>query len=85
MAGIDQAGARSDEPRYPAPDPAVVEMGRRRHALVNAFTGGDSGIARKLKSAYGSEPQVMSAQGMDKAMFACIREAIQAAGVKLQS
>lgn len=67
----------------PASDPPAMELGRRWYALVTAFTGGDAGIARKLKQAYDREPQVMAAQGMDKAMFAWIREAMQAAGLKL--
>lgn len=67
----------------PPTDPSVLEMGRRWHALVNAFTGGDAGITRKLKEAYDREPQVMAAQGMDPAMFAYVREAMQAAGLKL--
>lgn len=66
----------------PPTDPSVVEMGRRWHALVNAFTGGDAAIARKLKDAYDREPQVMAAQGMDGAMFAYVRAAMQAAGLK---
>ena len=69
----------------PATDPAAQEMGRRWHALVNAFTGGDANIARRLKDAYDREPQVMAAQGMDKAMFAYIREAMQAAGLELSA
>lgn len=69
----------------PASDPAMLAMGRRWHALVNAFTGGDANVTRKLKEAYGKEPQVMAAQGMDKAMFAYIREAMQAAGLPLRS
>ena len=69
----------------PATDPAVLDMGRRWHALVNAFTGGDANVTRKLKEAYAREPQVMAAQGMDGAMFAYIREAMQAAGLVLQS
>lgn len=68
----------------PANAPAVQALGRRWHALVNAFTGGDANIASRLKDAYDREPQVMAAQGMDKAMFAYIRQAMQAAGLKLQ-
>lgn len=66
-------------------DPAVQDMGRRWHELFHAFTGGDHNMARKLKSAYEKEPQIMSAQGMDKAMFAYVREAMQAAGLKLSA
>lgn len=60
-------------------------MGRCWHALVNAFTGGDVNVARKLREAYDGKPQVMAAQGMDHAMSACIREAMQAAGLKLSA
>lgn len=69
----------------PPTDPAVLEMGRRWHALVNAFTGGDANIARKLKEACDREPQVMAAQGMDRAMFAYISAAMQAAGLELHA
>ena len=64
----------------PPTNPEVLEMGRRWHALVNAFTGGDANITRKLKEAYDREPQMMAAQGMDGAMFAYVRAAMQAAG-----
>jgi len=69
----------------PSSDPSVVEMGRRWHALIQAFTGGDANLGRKMKDAYDKEPQVMAAQGMDKAMFAYIRDAMQAAGLKLSA
>lgn len=68
----------------PATDPAVVEMGRRWYALIQAFTGGDANLGRKMGDAYDKEPQVMAAQGMDRAMFAYIREAMQAGGLSLQ-
>lgn len=65
----------------PPSDPAVVDMGRRWHALVQAFTGGDAAIARKLKAAYDREPEVMQAQGLDPAMFAYVGAAMRAAGL----
>lgn len=68
----------------PADDPAVVELGRRWHALVNAFSGGDASLARKMKDAYHKEPQAMAAQGMDPAMFAYVGEAMRAAGLVLK-
>jgi DNA-binding transcriptional MerR regulator len=67
----------------PPGDPTVQDMGRRWHALIQAFTGGDVAIGRRMKEAYDREPQVMAAQGMDHAMFAYIREAMQAAGLAL--
>lgn len=60
---------------------SAIELGRRWHALVNTFTGGDAHIAQKLKAAYAKEPQVMAAQGMDAVMFTYIRAAMQAAGL----
>lgn len=69
----------------PPTDPAVLDMGRRWHALVHAFTGGDPNIARKLKDAYAREPQVLAAQGMDQAMFAYVRAAMQAAGLQVSA
>lgn len=66
-------------------DPVVVELGRRWHALVHAFTGGDARIASKLKAAYDTEPRVMQAQGMDPKMFAYIGEAMAAAGLSLKA
>jgi DNA-binding transcriptional MerR regulator len=67
----------------PADDPRVVEMGRRWHALVNVFTGGDSNIVRKLKSAYEQEPDVLASQGMSQEMFAYMRNAMRAAGLEV--
>lgn len=69
----------------PPTDPAVVEMGRQWHALIQAFTGGDAALGVRLKQAYDNEPQVMQAQGMSPEMFAYIGKAMQAAGLKLQS
>jgi DNA-binding transcriptional MerR regulator len=69
----------------PPTDPAVQDMGRRWHALVQAFTGGDAAIGRRMKEAYDKEPQVMAAQGMDHAMFAYIRDAMRAAGLELST
>ncbi|MEO7066350.1 MAG: MerR family transcriptional regulator [Rhodanobacter sp.] len=69
----------------PADDPAVLEMARRWHGLVTDFTGGNADMARKLKNAYDSEPQVMAAQGMDPPMFSYIGQAMLKAGLTLQS
>ncbi|NUS39270.1 MAG: MerR family transcriptional regulator [Lysobacter sp.] len=58
-------------------------LGRRWHALVGAFTGGDPAIARKLREAYAAQPQVAAEQGMDPAMFGWARNAMAAAGLPL--
>lgn len=65
----------------PADDPIAIELGRRWHALVAAFSGGDAVLASKMRDAYQQEPQVMAAQGMDAAMFAFIGKAMRAAGL----
>jgi DNA-binding transcriptional MerR regulator len=67
----------------PADDPRVVDIGRRWHALVNVFTGGDSNIAHKLKSAYEQEPDVLASQGMSQEMFTYMRSAMRAAGLEV--
>ncbi len=67
----------------PATDASIVPLAQRWHALVNASTGGDPEVARKLRDAYMKEPQVMAEQGMDPAMFGYVREAMQAMGMTL--
>ena len=68
-----------------ADDPTVIEMARRWHGLVTDFTSGNADIARKLKDAYDSEPQVMTSQGMDPQMFSYIGQAMLSAGLTFQS
>lgn len=65
----------------PPTDPAVIKMGRRWYMLIQAFTGGDANIGRKMKDAYEKEPQVMAAQGMDKGMFGYVGGGIEALAV----
>jgi len=68
-----------------APEHASVqEMARRWYMLVQAFTGGDAGITRKLGEAYSNQPQAMAAQGLDPTMFAYIGKAMAAAGLSLK-
>ncbi len=67
-----------------ATDPAVVELGRRWHALVSAATGNDAAINRKLSQAWVANPEAMAAQGMDMAMFGYVGAAMAAAGLSLQ-
>jgi hypothetical protein len=64
-------------------DPRVVAMGKRWHALVSVFTGGDSNTARNLKNAYDKEPDMLAGQGMSQEMFAYMREAMRAAGLEI--
>ena len=69
----------------PPTDPKVVDMGRRWHALVQAFTGGNPHIARKLRDAYQQQPKALAARGMSPDMFPYMRQAMEAAGLKLQT
>jgi|SRR5579859_4811848 len=69
----------------PPTDPKVVDMGRRWHALVQAFTGGNPSIARKLRDAYQQQPKALAARGMSPDMFPYMRQAMEAAGLKLQT
>lgn len=69
----------------PATDPAVIDLGRRWHALIQAVTGGDATLGRRMGEAYMQEPEVMAAQGLDREMFVYIQQAMQAAGLKLQA
>jgi len=62
----------------------VQDLARRWHALVQAFTGGDPGITRKLGDAYAKQPQAMAANGLDPEMFAYIGKAMAAAGLSLK-
>jgi DNA-binding transcriptional MerR regulator len=67
----------------PPEDPAVQALGRRWHALIQAFTGGDASVTRKLGEAYQSQPHAMEANGMDQEMFRYMGTAMKAAGLKV--
>lgn len=69
----------------PPTDPRVVELGKRWHALVTAFTGGNPSITRKLNAAYQQKPEALASRGMSPEMFPYVREAMRAAGLTLQS
>ena len=64
-------------------DPKVVELGRRWHGLVQAFTGHNPGINRKLSEAYLQQPKAMAANGMSPEMFRYVGAAMAAAGLDL--
>lgn len=79
---IESVRAEMDAGTSPE-DPRVVEMGKRWHALVTVFTGGDSNIVRKLKDAYEQEPDMLAAQRMSQEMFSYMRSAMRAAGLQV--
>jgi DNA-binding transcriptional MerR regulator len=51
-------------------DERVQELARRWKALVDAFTGGDPGIATSLGRMYANEPEVGRQHGLDPELFA---------------
>ena len=59
----------------------AVALGKRWHALVTAFTGGDPRTAHKLRQAYAEKPDLAAEQGLDSAMFGWIRAAMTTAGL----
>jgi DNA-binding transcriptional MerR regulator len=74
---------RAMDAKTPATDPGVIELAKRWHALVRAFSGGNAGIERKVGQAYVAQPEAMAAQGMDFEMFRYVGEAMRAAGLEL--
>lgn len=74
MASVREAMAAGRSPT----DPAVRDLARRWMELVNAFTGGDPGIARSLGNMYSNEEKV---HGMDatsmRPMFEYIQKALE--------
>jgi DNA-binding transcriptional MerR regulator len=63
------ARAAIDQGIDPA-DPRAQDLGRRRRELVNAFTGGDPGIAQSLKRLWTEQGDKLRAQhGLDREVF----------------
>lgn len=60
-------------------DPQAQALAARWMALVEAFTGGDPGIAAAAGKLY-QDPEAQKQQGLDPEIFAFIREAQAAAG-----
>ncbi|WP_168149128.1 MerR family transcriptional regulator [Solimonas marina] len=67
----------------PADDPTVLALARRWHALVQAATGGDPEVNRKIGEAYRQQPEAMAAHGMDLDMFRYVGAAMARAGLSL--
>jgi len=76
------AAVRAAQDAGAAPEsPEVQALARQWHALVQAATGGDATVGRKIASAWQAQPQAMAAMGMDAAMFGYIGQAMRAAGL----
>jgi DNA-binding transcriptional MerR regulator len=76
------AAVRAAQDAGTAPEsPEVQALARQWHALVQAATGGDATVGRKIASAWQAQPQAMATMGMDAAMFGYIGQAMRAAGL----
>jgi DNA-binding transcriptional MerR regulator len=61
-------------------DPRLQELEKRRQALVNAFTGGDTGIAQNLKRLWTEQGDKLCAQyGMDPKLMQYLGKVSEAA------
>src|SRR5207253_2453848 len=61
-------------------DPKVQALGKRREALVNAFTGGDAGIEQSLKRLWTEQGDKLCAQyGYDPKLLAYLGKVADAA------
>ncbi len=81
-ADLIEAVRSAMEAGTPPDDPQVQELGKRWYDLARAATGGNPEIGRKIADAYKEQPDVMTAYGMDRAMFAYVGQAMAAAGVR---
>jgi DNA-binding transcriptional MerR regulator len=75
IAGMRKHMAAGTDPS----DPRVQELARRWRALIDAFTGGDAGIARSLQRMYENEPSVRRRAGIDPALMEYVQKAWDAA------
>lgn len=66
----------------PAANPRMRPLATRWMELVEAFTGGDPGIAAAARRSY-EDPAMQQKGGLDPSLFAYVREAAEAAGSKL--
>ena len=66
-------------------DPAVVELGRRWHAILMTFSEGNGMLGKMVGKLYRPSPEIMANLGSKPTMAAYIGEAKQAAGLKLQA
>lgn len=73
------------ETKMPVSSPEVQVLAKRGQALIDQFTGGNPAMEASLQKMYESEggDQVLKQMGMDRAIFAYFREAVDL--VKAQS
>ena len=75
IAAVEAERQRGTDPA----DPRVQELAARWQALVEAFTGGDPGIERSLRSMYEQEGvQAASRGALDEELMAYVGRAMEA-------
>jgi len=74
---IARVRAARDAGKDPA-DPEVRALARRWQELVEAFTGGDAGIAQSVKDLYRGEPGMSEKSGLDPSLFPYVSQALAA-------
>ena len=72
IASVKEEMQRGTDPS----DPKVQALAKRWMELLEAFTGGDPGIAQSLKNFYRGEPQVAQQQGLEAGMSEYIQRAL---------
>jgi DNA-binding transcriptional MerR regulator len=75
---IAQVRAEMERGTDPA-DERVRELARQWKMMVEAFTGGDPGIAKSLQTMYQNEPEIGRQLGYDPELFAYVGKAMAAA------
>lgn len=73
IASVREEMQRGTDPK----DPKVQALAKRWMELVQAFTGGDPGIAQSLKNLYQGEPQFASQQGLDAGLSEYVQNALK--------
>ncbi|HJX26667.1 MAG TPA: MerR family transcriptional regulator [Thermoanaerobaculia bacterium] len=74
---IARVRAEKEKGTDPA-DETVQALARRWRELIEAFTGGDPGIAESLRKMYQQEPSVREQAGVDPEIFAYVSRAWEA-------
>ena len=73
IASVKEEMQRGTDPS----DPKVKALARRWMELIEAFTGGDTGIRESLKNFYRGEPQFAQQQGLESGMSEYIQRALE--------
>ena len=72
IASVREEMQRGTDPK----DPKVQALAKRWMELIEAFTGGDPGIAASLKNLYEGEPQFAERQGLEPGMSEYVQKAL---------